>query len=491
MMKRALAKGKWGLIGALSVALGGCEGAPRGTVTNVTTNSPSNVVWVVGDGFGVGAWTLTREAARSRGGLQSLDSSRAVGFVDPHASDERVTDSAAAATAWSTGVLAPRFGVGVPDSARRVALLFEDLRRLGRPHGFVTTTRVTHATPAPFYARVGHRDEEDSIAAQLVLAMPDVVIGGGLQHFLPQGQGGTRSDSRDLTREPSARGFEVLRSWRTPLPAEKPVLVLLSASHFPHELDRRGEPDLADLCVAAIRRLEVRGKPWFLLVEEGQIDRAAHDHDAAGIAANGKRLDRALAAILGNVDLKKTLVVVLGDHATSSPSILEGAHPESLEIATASVEAMAARIFADGPWTGTPRGLETHAVPILDEGCRHTGLYAEDLDDLLSMKTAHDRTTALGGILSRRFGIAFLPLEDHVRSTGVHGHTGELVPVRAFGPRASEVSGVHDHAALGRWLRDVLGVSSASAPALGEPPGVRGPATAPGPAAIDSTISPT
>ncbi len=455
------------LSAVLLVVLAAC--AREVSTPPAPVQNPMNVVLVIGDGFGIGAWSLAHAVAAVRGDTLALSGPAETGFLSTSCADALVTDSAAAASAWSTGVLGKRFAIAPPDSTQGASLLFDELRARGRSHGFVTTTRVTHATPAPFYARVGHRDEEDSIAAQLVRAAPDVAIGGGLVHFLPRGKGGARADKRDLVAAAEKAGIAVLRKWETPLPTRKPVLALLAQSHLPHELDRRGEPDLAELVTAAIAKLDATDKPWFLLVEEGEIDIAAHAHDAAGVAANTLRLDRCIAAIRRVVDPAKTLVVLTADHATSGPSILEFAHPESLEIATASIERMDARIFGSGPWVGTPRGLEHHAVEVLDEGSAHTGLSGGDLDALLTMRTPGDRAAALGTILSRRFGIAFIPLEDHVRSTAVHGHTAELVAVRAWGPRAEEVRGLRDHAALGRWLRDVLGapIDTTKAPLVG------------------------
>jgi alkaline phosphatase len=327
---------------------------------------------------------------------------------------------------------------------------------------------------------------EDSIAEQLVRAAPDVAIGGGLAHFLPEGGGGTRGDARNLLAEAERAGIAVLRTWESPLPTSKKILALLSPSHTPHELDRRETPDLAELVAAAIDRLESTKKPWFLLVEEGHIDLSGHDHDAAGLAANTLRLDRCVAEIRRRVDPARTLVVLTADHATSSPSILEFARPESLAVATMSVEAMEERIFSGGAWVGTPRGLEAQAVETLDPGTRHTGLRPDDLDALLTAPTKSDRSAALGTIVSRRFGIAFLPLEDRERSTKVHGHTAELVAVRAWGPRAAEVRGLRDHAALGRWLRDVLGVTRRDAPGLSDSP-ARGRL----PASIDTARAPS
>ena len=81
----------------------------------------------------------------------------------------------------------------------------------------VSTTRVTHATPAATYSHVCHRDGENTIAAQLAVGGTgyntalgaDVVLGGGWQHFLPKGAaaGSSRSDARDLVAERKAKGY--------------------------------------------------------------------------------------------------------------------------------------------------------------------------------------------------------------------------------------------------------------------------------------------
>ncbi|MGH2570327.1 MAG: alkaline phosphatase, partial [bacterium] len=409
---------------------------------------PPDVVLMVGDGFGVGAWGLARERARLKGRELALDGAEEVGFLETRAADALVTDSGAAATAWSTGQLTTRDTIG--DTPANLPLLFERLRDAGRAFGLVTTSRITHATPAPFYARAPHRDLEDSVAVHLVPARPAVALGGGRRHFLPKTEGGSREDGRNLLKEAEAAGFAVLDRFVDPLPPGRPVLGLFHASDLPHELDRKDdEPELAALAVAAIRRLRTEQRPWFLLVEEGRIDSAAHDFDGPGVASDTERLDRALEAVLGEVDLRSTLVILASDHGTASPTFLETAHPESLDVVNASVEAMERRIFEGKPFRGTPAALEEKALPVLDEHARHTGLQPEDLDKMLLAANMYERRAAIGDAISRRFGISFMAYRDLLTSTEVHGHTAEPVPLRAWGVRAREVRGVRDHAELG------------------------------------------
>lgn len=443
---------------ALTV-LAACAWTANETVDPPEPAGPPNVVLLVGDGFGVGAWGLARAWADRLGRPLALDEAEAWGFLDTRCLDELVTDSAAAATAWSTGRLGKRMRVGFP--GEDVPNLFERLREAERAYGFVTTARVTHYTLAPFYARATHRGLEDDVAVQLVEAPPDVAIGGGARHFLPEAAGGHRTDGRDLLGEARESGIEVLRDSPDSLPGEASVLAILADSHLPHDLDRGpGDPDLAELSTAALRRLRATGRPWFLLVEAARIDHAAHDHDGAGLVRNTLQLDRALEAVLAETDRSRTLVVVASAHETGNPALLESAHPESLEVVSASVEAMEERIFGGRPWRGTPASLREAALAVLDGGARHTGLSGEDLDRLLSAVDVYERRMALGSAVSRRFGIAFLAPEDRRSPGRRHGHTGDPVPVRAWGPRAAEIGGIRDHAALGRWIADVLELSS-------------------------------
>jgi alkaline phosphatase len=241
------------LTAASLLALAACAREAQRAAPPPPPPVPDGVVLLVGDGFGVGAWSLARVFTQGRGEELVLDRAEALGFLDTRCADEIVTDSAAAATAWATGLPGLVFRVGAEDPA--VPNLFERMRAAGRSFGFVTTARVTHHTVSPFYARAPKRDAEDDLAVQLVEHMPDVAIGGGLLHFLPAKAGGARRDGRDLLAEAEADSVAVLRAFGE-LPADRPVLAVLASSHLPHVLDRPpGDPGLPELVTAAIRRL--------------------------------------------------------------------------------------------------------------------------------------------------------------------------------------------------------------------------------------------
>ena len=140
-----------------------------------------------------------------------------------------MADSACTATAYLTGVKTNFGAIGLDsratnkdcsgqnDPARRTPSIMNWAQAAGKGTGIVTTTRITHATPAGAYAHAGHRDWEDDqsmaafgldpetcddIAEQLVLNKTGqqlkVILGGGRAYFLPNGTDGRRSDGKDL-----------------------------------------------------------------------------------------------------------------------------------------------------------------------------------------------------------------------------------------------------------------------------------------------------
>jgi alkaline phosphatase len=131
--------------------------------------------------------------------------------------------------------------------------LLELAKGAGKSVGAVTTTRVTHATPAATFSHICHRDGENQIAAQGTpgntlynVALKDgldVLLGGGRRHFLPQGTTGSkRTDTTDLVAQFQAANYTYV-STGTQLAAIDPasttkLLGLFTLDHMSYELDR-------------------------------------------------------------------------------------------------------------------------------------------------------------------------------------------------------------------------------------------------------------
>lgn len=326
----------------------------------VATETPKNVIFFLGDGYGIVPMTATRIYAAGEEGDLVIDTFPETAFVKTFSNDGQVTDSAPSMSAYMTGVKPNNEVISMTSdtSSRDAALksyvngadstcpasgngsavttLLELAKAAGRGTGVVTTTRITHATPAATYAHVCHRNGENTIASQLAVGGAgynaklgdgvDVVLGGGWRNFLAKGDalGSSRSDARDLTAEMKAKGYTYVttQSALNAAPASTTKLLgLFNASHMNFDLDRAGtsEPSLAEMTSKAIDVLQKNPKGYFLMVEGGRIDQALHPTLARKALQDAKAFDDAIVAAIAEakaVDptLKNTLIVVTADH---------------------------------------------------------------------------------------------------------------------------------------------------------------------------------
>jgi alkaline phosphatase len=360
----------WYYTSALAVAaLTACGGSDSASFTVPATGNdspsapvaqtPKNILFFLGDGMGLTTMTAARIYQVGEDGELTMDTLPETAFVKTFSANAQVTDSAPSMAAYMTGVkmnnevismtpptsafnpitgtdyvsgadsTCPTSGNGSP-----VTTMLELAKAGGLATGVVTTTRITHATPATTYAHICHRDGENNIAAQMVpqgagynsalLDGIDVVMGGGLRHFLPKGTAGSsRSDSRDLVAEMKARGYAFAGNKVdfNKLPASGKLLALFTPSHMAYDLDRDTslEPSLAEMTARSIDQLKGNSKGMFLMVEGGRIDHALHETTARKALADTVAFDNAIKTAIDKMQaidpgLKNTLIVVTADH---------------------------------------------------------------------------------------------------------------------------------------------------------------------------------
>lgn len=337
-----------------SIALSACGGSDS---EDAAPPAPKNVLFFLGDGMGLTTMTATRIYKVGEDGELTMDTLPETAFVKTFSRNSQVTDSAPSMAAYMTGVKMDNevlsmtaettaydpltlndFVTGADSTCaasngKPVTTMLELAKAAGMGTGVVTTTRITHATPAATYAHLCHRDGENTIAAQMVpggvgynVALGDgidVVLGGGLRHFLPKGPGSSRSDARDLVAEMKAKGYAYAanKSEFDKLPANGKVLGLFTYSHMAYDLDRDGtkEPSLAEMTAKSIDQLKGNAKGFFLMVEGGRIDHALHETTARKALQDAAAFDDALKVAIDKMkvidpDLKNTLIVVTADH---------------------------------------------------------------------------------------------------------------------------------------------------------------------------------
>ncbi|MCB0586149.1 MAG: alkaline phosphatase, partial [Phaeodactylibacter sp.] len=107
----------------------------------------------------------------------------------------KITDSAAGATAFSTGYKSYNAAIGVDEDTTSRETILEMAARQGKSTGLIATSSITHATPASFYAHVTNRSLEEEIASQLPDSPVDFFAGGGLQFFAQREDGANYLDT--------------------------------------------------------------------------------------------------------------------------------------------------------------------------------------------------------------------------------------------------------------------------------------------------------
>ena len=294
----------------LAVALG-CAAASRPAPAPTAAAAasavrPRAVVLFIGDGMGFPQLAVTRDLLYGKGERLALERGLPVtGIVSTWSASNFVTDSGAAATALGCGVKTDNREVGRDPGERPLRCIAEVARAHGWRIGYVTTTRITHATPAAFYAHGQRYDDEAGFAPQLLAQAPDLALGGGAGLFLPASAGGDRKDGRDLLAAARQAGYTVwTQAAEVAAPPPARLLGLFARDHLPFELDREGLPEAErPPSLAALTRLalDVLGREdggFFLMVEGGRIDHAAHGFDPAGTAAETRAFDRAVEEAL-------------------------------------------------------------------------------------------------------------------------------------------------------------------------------------------------
>ena len=413
---------------------------------SLSDKTVKKVILLIGDGMGDSEITSARNYAEGAGGyFKGIDALPLTGQYTHYSLDKKthkpdyVTDSAASATAWSTGVKTYNGALGVDVNGKDQPTLLEIAKAAGKATGNVSTAELQDATPAAQISHVTSRKcygpEETSekcatnalenggrgsISEQLLKARADVTLGGGAKSFNQLAKSG-EWQGKSLKEQATALGYQ----WVENLDAlnavnvanqQKPLLGLFAAGNMPvrwqgpkasyhGNLDQPAVtcqnnpartadiPTLAVMTEKAIDLLKTNKNGFFLQVEGASIDKQDHAANPCGQFGETVDLDEAVQKALefaradGN-----TLVIVTADHAHSSQIIAADAK-------------------------------------------------APGLTQMLTTKDGAPMTISYGN-----------SEEDS------QGHTGTQLRVAAYGPHAANVVGLTDQTDLFYTMRDAMGI---------------------------------
>lgn len=311
-----------------------------------------NVILMIGDGMGL---PHVYAAMTTAGAPLNLERCTTTGFHKTYSTDNYITDSAAGGTALSSGTKTNNGAIGVDASGAPVRTILEMAEAKGLATGLVSTSAITHATPASFIAHQSSRGSYEAIALDFLKTDVDCFIGGGIAHFAH------RKDKLNLLDSLTKRGYDVDTTLSGILNSKSSKIAGLTAKeHNPYRKQGRG--DMLPLSSEkAINLLSKNNKGFFLMIEGSEIDFAGHANQAEFMIDEVLDFDKAIGkAIDFAAKDGHTLVVITADHETGGVTITGGNLKEGkaeLKFSTKDHTAVMVPVYAYGPGASSFSGI--------------------------------------------------------------------------------------------------------------------------------------
>ena len=292
-----------------------------------------NVILFIGDGMGISTITATRifdgQSKDMKGEENSLafDNFENVALIKTYNTNAQVPDSAGTATAIMSGYKTNIGTINVRPGQKyegcgsipAIKTLTDRSHSAGKSVGIVTTTRITHATPAAMFAHADNRNWESdnevpreakdagckSIAQQMVESEAEIIMGGGTSKF---------SENQLITLKANytfAENKADMKNFK-----DGKLRALFSKSHMSFEADRdpAEQPSLAEMTETAIKNLKSNQEGYVLMVEAGRIDHAHHGTNAFRALTDAQALNEAVKVAI-EMASEETLIMVTADHS--------------------------------------------------------------------------------------------------------------------------------------------------------------------------------
>ena len=271
-----------------------------------------NVILLIGDGTGLSQISSAFYFKKTSPNYARF---KYIGLINTSSSREDITDSAAGATAFATGVKTYNGAVGVADDSTEVKNLVEIVSRQHIKTGVISTSSIQHATPAGFYAHAINRGLYEDIAVDMVVSDIDFFAGGGKKHF------NKRKDQKNLLEELKAKGFGIDTTALGDFAGIKQyskMAYILAENHMDPVDKGRSDflPKATELGIQFLNK-DTDNSNFFMMIEGSQIDWGGHANDAEYLISELIDFDDAIGKSLDFAEKDgNTLVIVTGDHET-------------------------------------------------------------------------------------------------------------------------------------------------------------------------------
>lgn len=297
--------------------------------SNALAKAPKNIILFIGDGLGPSVVNATRVQFKGKAGKLNLDKFPYSAKVKTYSKGYIVTDSAAGASAMSTGVKVQNGVLGLgPDSSppnyagftkgkgmkgKAVENIMETAQKLGKATGVVTSAHIFHATPAGFYAHTNDRNDFDGIVESLKKSSINLLLGGGNKILSKY--------EKDIPKK-----FEIIKDLDSLKDCNNQIIGVFAEDHIPYRLDNlKREKTLEVMTKKALACLSKNKKGFVLMVEGGRIDHALHQRKALHALYETQEFDQTIGMTISYLKehglMENTLVLSTADHDTAGLSI--------------------------------------------------------------------------------------------------------------------------------------------------------------------------
>ena len=344
------------MLATIAIFLVACQ-APKQAVQSVPPEMTiedeksvaRNVIFMVGDGMGISQITAGMYANNNSIAFEKF---RKIGFHKSYAYNDLVTDSAAGATAFSTGHKTYNGAIGVGPDTLALETILEEAEERGYHTGMVTSSTIVHATPASFIAHNRLRRNYEEIAADFLETDIDLFIGGGLKYF------NRRQDGRDLTAELEQKGYFMSDYFKEDLAQidfsehSKVGYLTSDADPLPVAQGRDYLPSATSKALDFLHAKSKDEKGFFLMIEGAQIDWGGHANNGEYIVSEMIDFSKTIDVVWEFIqNHPETTVIITADHETGGLAINKGSRLDSLDMRFTSDYHTADMIpvFAEGP----------------------------------------------------------------------------------------------------------------------------------------------
>lgn len=305
---------------------------------------PKNIILLIGDGMGDAHVYAAMSVSQRQLYMEQFPYT---GFSITNSANDYVTDSGAGGTAIACGVKTNNGMIGMTPDSTIAPSIIDIVHKQGMATGVVSTSSVTHATPASFVAHNVSRNNYEAIATDYLKGTIDVFIGGGQNNFRK------RQDGKDLTVDLESQGFDVVYTIDEMKASNSTKIAgLLAEGHMPTVQEGRTGA-LEAMTWKAIETLSKDKDGFFLMVEGSQIDWGGHANDAEYTITETLDFDQAVGAAFEFARMDgRTLVIVTADHETGGLTIPAGDLNEgtiTVKFSTPNHSAIMVPVFAYGP----------------------------------------------------------------------------------------------------------------------------------------------